>query len=117
MTPQPTSVARSSGTSGSIFTSAFSWTTICSAKAERFMNWFIGSPPRQDSRRDMPGISLTSVFSQRFGCPVVHCEQPPQNTDKQPMTWSPGFKYETSLPAASTTPATSCPSTTGRGCG
>ena len=92
MTPQPTSVARSSGTSGSIFTNAFSWTSICSAKAERFMNWCIGSPPRQDSRRDMPGCILTSVFSHRFGWPVLHCEQWPQKTDRQPITWSPGFR-------------------------
>ena len=92
MTPQPTSVARSSGISLSIFTSAFSWTSICSAKAERFMNWFMTSPPRQDSRRDMPGCIFTSVFSQRFGWPVLHCGQLPQKTDRQPMTWSPGAR-------------------------
>ena len=35
MTPQPTRAARSSGISASIFTTAFSCTSICSAKVER----------------------------------------------------------------------------------
>ena len=92
MTPQPTSVARSSGMSRSIFTSAFSCTTICSAKAERLRNWCISSPPFQDSRRDWPGTIFTSVFSHSTVRPEVHCWQAPQNTDRQPITWSPGTR-------------------------
>ena len=91
ITPQPTSAARSSGMSGSIFTIEFSCTSICSAKDERLRNWFISSPPFHESRREMPGGILTSVFSQRFGWPVTHCEQVPQNTERQVMTWSPGL--------------------------
>src|ERR1700730_2421601 len=91
ITPQPTSAARSNGMSGSIFTIEFSWTSICSPNEERLRNWFINSPPFHDNRRDTPGGNLTSVFSQRFGWPVTHCEQVPQNTDRQGITWSPGL--------------------------
>ena len=41
MTPQPTSAARSSGMSSSIFTIAFSCTSICSPKEDRLNAWFI----------------------------------------------------------------------------
>ena len=86
ITPQPTSVARSSGISRSIFTSAFSCTSSCSAKAERLRNWCIGSPPRQDRRRDWPGCIFTSVFSHSTVRPWVHCWQAPQKTLRQPIT-------------------------------
>ncbi len=43
-TPQPTRAPMSSGISRSIFTSAFSWTSICSAKEERLANWCTTSP-------------------------------------------------------------------------
>ena len=43
ITPQPISAARSSGMSSRIFTTAFSCTSICSAKDDRLMNWWIGS--------------------------------------------------------------------------
>ena len=91
ITPQPTSAARSSGMSGSIFTIAFSCTSISSAKDDRFRNWFISSPPFHDRRRETPGGNLTSVFSHRLGWPVTHCGQVPQNTERQVMTWSPGL--------------------------
>ena len=91
ITPHPTSAARSIGISSSIFTIEFSWTNICSAKEDRLMNWVINSPPFQVMRRATPGSILTLVSSHRLGCPVRHCEQVPQNTDRQVITWSPGL--------------------------
>jgi hypothetical protein len=90
-TPQPTSAARSSGMSGSIFAIEFSCTSICSPNDERFKNWFMCSPPFQLIRRAAPGSILTFVSSQRLGWPVTHCGQVPQNTERQVMTWSPGL--------------------------
>ena len=109
-TPQPTSAARSSGTSGLIFTNAFSCTSICSAKDDRFENWCTRSPFR-DRRSERPGGSFTSTLSHRFGCPVTHCGQLPQNTDRQVTTWSPGFTWVTSAPTCSTIPDDSWPGT------
>src|SRR5438477_6322068 len=83
ITPQPTSAARSSGMSSSIFTIEFSCTSICSAKDDRFRNWFISSPPFQVMRRDWPGGILTSVFSQRIGLQGKYFGPVTQNTDKQ----------------------------------
>ena len=91
ITPQPTSAARSSGMSSSIFTIAFSCTSICSPNEDRLKAWFMCWPPFQVMRRAWPGIILTSVFSHRLGWPVTHCGQVPQNTDRQVMTWSPGL--------------------------
>jgi len=53
--------------SGSIFTIEFSCTSICSPKEDRLRNWFINSPFFHDSRREIPGGILTSVFSHKFG--------------------------------------------------
>ena len=58
ITPQPTSAARSSGISGSIFTIEFSCTSICSAKEDRLRNWFMCSP-FQVMRCATPGSILT----------------------------------------------------------
>ena len=44
ITPQPTSAARSSGMSSSIFTIEFSCTSICSPKDDRLNAWFICWP-------------------------------------------------------------------------
>jgi len=41
ITPQPTSAARSSGISSSIFTIEFSCTSICSPNDDRLKAWFI----------------------------------------------------------------------------
>ena len=91
ITPQPTSAATSSGISSSIFTIEFSCTSICSPNEERLRNWFMCSLPFQCMRWATPGSILTLVSSHRLGWPVTHCEQVPQNTDRQVMTWSPGF--------------------------
>ncbi len=85
ITPQPTSAQRSSGTSSRTFTTACSCTSIFSAKADRFIAWFSTSP-FQVRRRAAPGSSFTSVFSHRFGWPVMHCAHSPQNTDRQVIT-------------------------------
>ena len=68
ITPQPTSVARSSGIVGSIFTIACSCTSICSAKAERLRNWLSFSERAQDSRLDWPGSIFTVVSVHEHGC-------------------------------------------------
>src|SRR3990172_5452599 len=48
-----------------------------------------------------------SGLRQRVGRPLTHISQCPQNTDRQQMTWSPGFTYVTWSPTASTIPAAS----------
>ena len=70
MTPQPASAARSSGISAPIFTTAFSWTSICSAKVERLKHRTTGLPLR-NNRCAFPGGILTEVLSQRLGRPVM----------------------------------------------
>ena len=90
-TPQPISAARSSGMSSRTFTSACSCTTICSANDDRFRNWFMW-PPCQRSRLATPGGVLTSVSAHSDGRPDRHSSQCPQNTDRQLITWSPGFR-------------------------
>ena len=51
----------------------------------------LGANPFQVMRRAIPGSILTLVSSHKFGWPVTHCAQVPQNTERQVMTWSPGF--------------------------
>src|SRR5262249_7802035 len=90
ITPQPTSAARSSGISGSIFTVAFSCTSICSANEDKLKAWF-RCCPFQVIRCATPGSILTSVFSHKFGCPVSHGGQVQQNPERQVIPWPPGF--------------------------
>ena len=99
------------------FTSAFSCTSICSANDDRLRNWLRCSPPRQVSRLATPGGSFTSGVWQIDGWPLRQNSQWPQKTDRHEITWSPGFRYVTSAPTCSTTPADSWPRTTGIGVG
>src|SRR5271170_7631304 len=89
ITPQPTRAARSRGMSSSIFTIAFSCTSNCSPNDDRLKAWF-RCCPFQVMRRATPGSILTSVFSHKFGWPVRHCGQVPQNTDRQVAVAQPG---------------------------
>ena len=90
VTPQPISAARSSGMSGRIFTRACSWISMCSAKADSEKSW-CNSPPSRDSRGASASPRATSGFWHEKGRPVVQNSQWPQKTDRQVMTWSPGF--------------------------
>ena len=49
--------------------------------------------------------------------PVTQNSHWPQNALRHETTWSPGFTIVTSLPTARTTPAASCPGTSGSACG
>ena len=91
VTPQPMSAARSSGMSLSIFTSACSCTSICSAKLDRSKNWCTGVPSwcrRGGCRRAHAAVSDLFEHSDRW--PVRQCSQLPQYTDRHVITWSPG---------------------------
>ncbi len=76
--------------SGVTFTSACSCTSICSANEDRFRYWF-RCWPFQRRRLALPGSIFTSVVWQIDMCPVRQNSQWPQNTDRQVITWSPGF--------------------------
>jgi hypothetical protein len=66
VTPQPISAARSSGMSSSlIFTTAFSCTSICSAKDDRSRNWFIGLAVACESRAAALRAAGRRVVAQR----------------------------------------------------
>src|SRR5262245_57462492 len=80
------------------------------------MNWRSGAPCC-DSRGAAVSGRVTMPPTQRFGWPLRHCAQLPQNPDRHATTWSPGFTLVTSAPTASTTPAPSWPSTIGRSSG
>ena len=66
VTPHPIRASRSRGTSSSTFTTACSWTSICSAKEETWANWLTGAPPWL-SRGASPGARTTSVWVQSTG--------------------------------------------------
>src|SRR5947209_1813854 len=52
--------------------------------------------------------------SHSVGRPARHWAQMPQEGTNEKATWSPSCRPRTSFPTASTTPAPSCPSTTGQ---
>ena len=83
--PQPISASCSKGTSRSIFTTAFSWTSICSAYAERLANCATSSPFWL-SRGVWFCVRFSPVREHRTVRPSVHRSQVPQNTDRHVMT-------------------------------
>ena len=85
VTPQPISATRSSGMSGRICTSAFSCTSMRSAKARRCANCAIGSPSFE-SRGGSPSGRMVASPSQRFGRPARQYSHVPQNAERQPIT-------------------------------
>ena len=64
--------------------------------------------PRENGCRGIP-IALRHIV----GRPRSHSAQAPQLASVDSATWSPGATWVTPAPTASTTPAPSCPSTTG----
>src|SRR5690606_1688900 len=63
-----------------------------------------------------PAKLMSLKFAQPAGDPSRHGRHRPQGR-KLTATWSPGATFSTALPTASTTPAPSCPRTTGSGIG
>lgn len=88
------------------------FTTVRSAKAELDANWYSGRPSRVNGCRGLP-IALRHMV----GRPRSHSAHAPQLASVESATWSPGPTWVTPTPTASTTPAPSCPSTTGTGKG
>src|SRR6266576_2546162 len=111
-TAQPMRQATSSGTSSSITTAWVSFKTVYSLNTPALANWKARSPPTVNGRGSLPNVSRQCV-----GCPrsqASHCPQLPRVVS---TTWSPTFTLVTAEPTSSTTPAPSCPSTTGVGNG
>ena len=115
VTAQPMTAARSSGISGSIFTQACSWISICSAKAERLSIWLTTDPSGRVMRGASPAPRRVSPPRQSDMRPVTQYSQWPQNAERQETTASPGLTVRTSLPTASTMPAASWPGIAGSG--
>src|SRR5262249_14210647 len=67
ITPQPTSAARSSGMSGSIFTIEFSCTNISSAKDDRLRHRVHRLPPLPRRARGSAGRHLDLGFPEKMG--------------------------------------------------
>ena len=88
--PQPMRANCSKGTSRSIFTTAFSCTSICSAKDARLANWVTSSPPAL-SRGVSPGPRVSPAREQSTVRPSVQRSHCPQKTERQQMTRSPGL--------------------------
>src|ERR1700747_509028 len=96
---------------------AFSCTSIFSANEERLRNWCSFSGRDHCMRLETPGSIFTLASVHKTVRPVVQLSQVPQNTERHVTKWSPGLTELTSEPTFSTTPADSCPSTAGSGCG
>jgi hypothetical protein len=87
-------------------------TTVRSANAELDANWYTGRPPRENGRPGRPMACRHIV-----GRPRSHSAHVPQLASVDRATWSPAATCVTPAPTSSTTPAPSCPSTTGAGKG
>src|SRR5262249_19566441 len=113
MIPHPIRAARSNGTRGSTGMALCSRTSVSSAKAEALANWYAGVP------RIANGVVSFGLGAWRHavGLPPSHAAHRPQCASVDRMTASPSFTLVTPGPTASTTPAPSCPSTTGTGYG
>ena len=77
-------------------------------------NWLIVVSPCL-SLGGSVGARTTSAREQSTIRPLKHLSQWPQNTERQVMTRSPGFRYVTWSPTASTVPAASWPKMMGIG--
>src|SRR5262249_18829673 len=113
VTPQPIKAARSNGRSSRTRTMALLCTSIFSAYADKLANWLTVEP----FHRSLGAASLgpPGRVDHRCVLPVRQYSHWPQNTDKQPMTWSPGLNSVTRGPTSSTTPAASWPRMAGDG--
>src|SRR4051812_9797666 len=111
-TPQPTSAAEASGTSGGIGTAWLALTTVRSENTEALAKEYVGWS-RQVNGVDRP----PKVDRHIVGRPASQNWHAPQLPSVDSTTWSPTFTLVTESPTASMTPAPSCPSTTGVGKG
>src|SRR3954466_16300201 len=114
ITPQPMSDAISYGTSDAIFCAAAARTTISSANVPVPAIPKYGVPPTV--KRAFMNESIVPVM-QRLGCPPMEWRQSPQGGTQQMITWSPTATLVTPSPTSTTSPAPSCPGTSGLGCG
>ena len=96
-------------------TTARSWTSIISANPDRSANWASGVPSTEMRGGAPEGRRHARRLVHRWGQPLRHSGQVPQNIDVHATTWSPGFTVRTSEPTASTMPAGSWPGTVGTG--
>ena len=117
ITAQPSSAARSSGSSSGTFTTALRCTTICSAKAPSPVIGVTGTSPWRSLGVEPGGRVRDRRPSHSQVRPTMHSRQLPQNWDRQVTTRSPGANSVTLVPTASMTPAASWPSTAGTGVG
>ncbi|OCB52885.1 hypothetical protein A9X02_01355 [Mycobacterium malmoense] len=112
-TAQASSAAGTSGKSGSIFTSEFAATTVCSAKAPIFDTWPRRRPSmvwwRKVPSVGMPGARVPDPVSHRYSIPEAHHRHWPQTATKEVTTWSPGANPSTPAPTSTTTPEPSWP--------
>src|SRR3954452_10655717 len=111
-TPHPTSDADAIGTSAGIFTAWLALTTVRSENTEAVANAYAGSPRQVNGCGRPPNVDRHIV-----GRPLSQYWQAPQLPSVDRTTWSPSLTVVTEGPTASTTPAPSCPSTTGVGNG
>src|SRR5579884_3756890 len=111
-TPQPTSAAEVIGTSGGILTACVALSTARSANTDELAKLYAGSPRQVNGWPCAPNVDRHIV-----GRPAVHASHAPQLAIVVSTTWSPSATLVTPAPTASTTPAPSCPSTTGVGNG
>ena len=93
-------------------TAWLSATTVRSVNTPALANWKAFSPPTVKGR-----LSLPIVSRQWVGWPRSHASHSPQLPSVVSTTWSPTCTLRTASPTSSTTPAPSCPSTTGVGNG
>ena len=111
-TPQPIRQAEVSGTSLGMRTACTSLTTVTSEKTDEAAKFEAGSPLKVKGV-----VMLPSELLHHDGCPVLQARQTPQLASVAMTTWSPGLTEVTEDPTASTTPAPSCPITSGAGKG
>ena len=116
ITPQPTRHARSRGISSGILMAAVARTTVRSANEPTPAMREI-SMPFLTKTFSSPVIRPCWLRSHRCTVPATQKWHLPQFSTQERTTWSPFFSVVTSFPTSSTTPAPSCPSTTGGGSG
>ena len=111
-TPQPISDADASGTSAGIGMHWLALTTVRSENTEALAKEYAGAPRQVNGCGRSPNVERHIV-----GRPESQYWQAPQLPSVDRTTWSPSLTVVTDEPTASTTPAPSCPSTTGVGNG
>src|SRR6478735_1828036 len=115
-TPQPSRAAWAKGSPRGTAVSWFSWTRARPAKPPRPIPWVTGRPPWLSRGPCVPGSRrMVPGRPHWYTRPSRHAGQSPHHWTRQPTTWSPTVNSRDREPVATTTPATSCPRTTGGG--